>query len=407
MVRRFFTWFSQPGGFDRMGFDAAPAEAVVLRAIGVVYLVVFIATTISTRPHPSLHGKGIAIGLAGVAFVVCTVATQARRNTISQGQCAAWLLGLTAASAVLAALQPAGMWPAGMYFVAIVAPLMLDRATAIGLLTVSFVALAVVTATAGRHGPSFWVLVGAIPWFLVMRLMRGLREKRAELEASRVAEAQAAAEAERGRLAREMHDVLAHSLSALALQLESTRLLARDRGTDEQVTRSIDQAHHLAAQGLDEARRAIAAARGDQLPGPERLEALTSAFGGQSGIPVTLEVTGVAHELPPDARLALYRTAQEALTNIRRHAAPTRVAVQLDYRADATVLAVEDHGDLSAPQPESIDTGSGYGLTGMRERAELLGGRLTAEPTAGGFRVELVLPFEPAGSRPARAGSPG
>jgi signal transduction histidine kinase len=201
-----------------------------------------------------------------------------------------------------------------------------------------------------------------------------------------------------------MHDVLAHSLSALALQLESSRLLARDRGADADVVGALDRAHHLAASGLEEARRAIAAARGEELPGPERLEALTAAFTEQSGLPVQLTVSGEPRELAPDVRLAIYRTAQEALTNIRRHATPERVEVELSYRDEETILAVEDRGAANVPPPASPahSNGGGYGLTGMRERAELLGGHLVAEPTASGFRVELSLPASPAISASAR-----
>jgi signal transduction histidine kinase len=236
-----------------------------------------------------------------------------------------------------------------------------------------------------------------VPWFFVMRLMRRLRDEQSALEASQAAEARAAATAERGRLAREMHDVLAHSLSALALQLESSRLLARDRGTDAEIVDALDRAHHLAASGLEEARRAIAAARGEELPGPERLEALAAAFTEQSGLPVELNVSGEPRELASEVRLAIYRTAQEALTNIRRHATPKSVDVQLTYHDRQTILTVEDRGAANAPPPVSpVGSDGGYGLAGMRERAELLGGHLVAEPTASGFRVELSLPASPA-----------
>ena len=100
-----------------------------------------------------------------------------------------------------------------------------------------------------------------------------------------------------------------------------------------------------------------------------------------------MTVSGTPREPSSEAKLALYRTAQEALTNVRRHSASERVELTLDYAADGTTLTVSDHGD-SAPTMN----GSGYGLTGMRERAELLGGRLNAGPTDDGFRVELWLP---------------
>jgi signal transduction histidine kinase len=226
-----------------------------------------------------------------------------------------------------------------------------------------------------------------------MRLILVLRDQRDALANSKAAEATAAAAAERGRLAREIHDVLAHSLSALSLQLESTRLLAHQRGADPDVNRAIDQAHHLAATGLQDARRAVATARGDELPGPERLGVLAEAFGEQSGLPVQISTEGEPRQLAPDARLAVYRTAQEALTNVRRHATAERVEVNLSYLSEQTVLVVEDHAVPGAPPPVALGlAGSGFGLTGMRERAELLGGELIAEPTGDGFRVELRLP---------------
>ncbi len=176
-----------------------------------------------------------------------------------------------------------------------------------------------IVAAAGHDWSGAWsVLFTAVPWFLVMRVMQEFVKQRNALAASRAGEARAAAAAERGRLAREMHDVLAHSLSALALQLESTRLLAVDRGVDEEVTRAIGHAHQIAASGLADARRAIADARGDELPGPDRIGVLADAFEQQSGLSVAVEVRGQPRELAPDARLALYRTAQEALTNVRR-----------------------------------------------------------------------------------------
>jgi signal transduction histidine kinase len=373
-------WFTSSGFGPSDGRGTrAPVEAIFLRCLGLGYLTLFVVSTATTRPGPSLHGHGLVILIATIVFVVAALGTQPRRSEISTWHRVALLLVVTGASAVLAALQPNGIWQAGPYFIGVVAALRLERL--VGMLTLgsSLVVLVAVSAAEGRGGAAVSVMLGAVPWFLVIRLMREMREQHTV--------------AERGRLAREMHDVLAHSLSALALQLESTRLLARDRDVDEGVTRAIDQAHNLAARGLDEARRAIAAARGDELPGPERLGPLVEAFGEQSGLPVALEVTGEPRELAPDARLAVYRTAQEALTNVRRHASAERVDMQLDYRQEATVLVIEDHSIAGSPPPVGAKAGSGYGLTGMRERAELLGGRLLAEPTAEGFRVELWLPF--------------
>ena len=119
---------------------------------------------------------------------------------------------------------------------------------------------------------------------------------------------------------------------------------------------------------------------------------LADAFGQQSGLPVGVEVHGEPRELAPDARLALYRTVQEALTNVRRHAAAERVEIELSYFSESTVLVVEDRGEGRHASAARRSRGKGYGLTGMRERAVLLGGELLAKPTGNGFRVELRLP---------------
>ncbi|HEY3725833.1 MAG TPA: histidine kinase [Solirubrobacteraceae bacterium] len=391
MARSLTSWFTTANRFVSND-GRAPSEAIFLRGLGLAYLVVFLISSGTTKPHPGLHGRGLVVLVATIAFVAAALATQPRAE-LGESRRLALLAVVTVSSAVLAVVQPNGIWQAGAYFIGVVAAIRLERRTGLIALGVSLAVLVGVSALAGRGGGAISVVLGAVPWFLVMRLMRDARERHAELLASQAAEARAAAAAERGRVAREMHDVLAHSLSALALQLESTRLLARERGVDDEVTRGLDQAHHLAAGGLEEARRAIGAARGDELPGPERLGALAEAFGEQSGLPVSVEIRGDPRELAPDERLALYRTAQEALTNVRRHAAAERVRVQLEYGSQSTVLVVEDHAPDSVPPPVGLGLGgNGYGLTGMRERAELLGGELLAEPTSDGFRVELRLP---------------
>lgn len=371
----------------------APVEAIVLRTLGLVYLGVFLVDTFASRPHPALSGRG-AVVLAGLAaFVAFALASRSHRVGVPTWQRLAALAGVTAATAVLAAVQPSGIWAAGPYLVGIIAAFRLGRVAGAVTLAGSIAVVTVTAAIERRGGAPLSILLGAVPWFLVIRSMRTVRDQRDALAASQLAEATAATAAERGRLAREMHDVLAHSLSALALQLESTRLLARERGVDDDVSRAIDQAHHLAASGLQDARRAIATARGDELPGPERLSLLAESFGEQSGLPVEVQTDGEPRKLAPDARLAVYRTAQEALTNVRRHAAAERVHVKLSYLPGRTVLVVEDHSLPGTPPPVALGLlGNGYGLTGMRERAELLGGELIAEPTGAGFRVQLSLP---------------
>ncbi len=375
------------------GDGTAPLEAVAWRCTALVLLVAAVIATFATHPHPGLHGRDAVVLAAFVAFVAATIAAHPERADVSRRQVVLALLGVIVASGTLGAAQPHGIWIIGPYYVAIVAALKLDRRTAWLMLAAALTPFVLGYLVEGQAVGALGFLSGILPWFFAMRLLHYVSDQRDELKASREAEARAAAAAERGRLSREMHDVLAHSLSALALQLETTRLLARSRGVDEEVTQAVDRAHHLAVSGLDEARRAIATERGDELPGPERIGALADAFAEQSGLPVALEVHGEPRELAPEARLAVYRTAQEALTNVRRHATADRVAVELNYLPESTVLIVEDHAINGSPTPIAVSTnGGGYGLTGMRERAELLGGELLAAPTTHGFRVELRLP---------------
>jgi signal transduction histidine kinase len=377
------------------GDGTAPLEAVAWRVFGVVLLVASVVATFATHPRPGLHGRDAIVLAAFLWTVAAAIAAHPQRQNVSRRQVVLALLGVIIGSGVLGGEQPHGVWIIGPYYVAIVGALKLDRRTAWLMLGAALTPFLTGYLVKGQVVGALSFLSGIVPWFFAMRLLRYMADQRNALQASREAEARAAAAAERGRLSREMHDVLAHSLSALALQLETTRLLARSRGVDEEITQAVDRAHHLAASGLDEARRAIATERGDELPGPERIGALLDAFAEQSGLPVAIEVRGEPRELTPEARLAVYRTAQEALTNVRRHATAERVEVELTYLPGSTVLVVEDHAvNGSPPAILATPNGGGYGLTGMRERAELLGGELLAAPTSQGFRVELRLPTD-------------
>ena len=209
-----------------------------------------------------------------------------------------------------------------------------------------------------------------------------------EVQASRDAQVQAAALNERARIAREIHDVLAHTLAALTVQLEGARVMLAQRGSDPDALAAVERSLHLSKDGLEETRRAVSALRGDQIPGPAQFERLVDDFKRDTGTSARLELEGGPHGLSSEAQLALYRTAQEALTNIRKHASPDHVDISLRYQPASIQLVVQDHG--VAPNGQNPNTG--YGLIGMRERAELLGGTLDAHPTEDGFIVSLRLP---------------
>jgi len=216
--------------------------------------------------------------------------------------------------------------------------------------------------------------------------VRLLTSERAAMEAT----AQARVYAERQRLAREIHDILAHTLSAQIVQLEGARLLlARDAPADA-VRAQIEHAQRLAREGLEETRRAVHSLRDDARPLPDALRTLADAAGA------TLTVHGEPRPVEPESALALERTVQEALTNARKHAPGGAVSVTLVYGTDGYEVEVRDTGAADGHAPLA-GSGGGYGLAGMRERAELIGGELAAGPApvgadGRGYRVWLKIP---------------
>jgi signal transduction histidine kinase len=231
------------------------------------------------------------------------------------------------------------------------------------------------------------------------------------LRASQHAQAEAVALAERARLAREIHDVLAHALTGLVLTLDTMELLGRHPEEPEVVARMLEQVskgQRIAREGLADTKRAIAALRGDELPGPALLDQLVRETAAATGMHAELSVIGRSHGMSPEVGLTIYRTAQEALTNSAKYAGPAaQVQLTLTYAAETVELAVQDTragDDVAADDAAAGLTFGGYGLAGMRERAELLGGSLTAGPTDAGFALRLELPARPAaGPAVARA----
>ncbi|MFJ9899723.1 sensor histidine kinase [Streptomyces sp. NPDC091280] len=201
---------------------------------------------------------------------------------------------------------------------------------------------------------------------------------------ARAAEAESAALAERARIAREIHDVLAHSLSAQLVHLEAARLLI-ERGADrETILERVVAARGMARDGLAETRQALSALRGEMTPLEDFLNEIVATTAGAE-----VTVTGDRRQLPAEASQAVRRVAQEALTNVRKHAPGAKVLLQLEYGEHEVRLDVRDSGGSPG---ELTGAGGGYGLLGMRERAELLGGSLRAEPEEEGFVVTLKVP---------------
>lgn len=371
------------------------AMARLMRPLAFVAVALVEISGVRAKPRPGLTGDhlGILIALIGFAAGVLGVMRIRRGDAAAQ---APFFAVLVLSSAALVALQPKGPAFLGAFIAVAAATMRVGGPPGTAIVVLALVVLPV-AEIAGKDKSVFGALLqelGVIAFYVIARLARRLAEGQEEaerllrrLEETRDAQAHAAVLAERQRLAREMHDVLAHSLSGLALQLEGARLRAAGHD-DPALVEALERARHLARNGIDEARRAIGMLRDDELPGTERLPALVADFERDTGIPATITVDGETRALDSDARLTLFRTAQEALTNIRKHARPERVELRLAYETAGARLSVEDFGGRGPSPPN----GSGYGLTGMRERAELLGGTLAAEPTRDGFRVELWVP---------------
>ncbi len=417
-----------PGSSTLEALRAARDSRVVFQRRMLPFLVVIVGAVayFSARQAPrlGLHGAslGLSVGLAG--FVVGALGI--RQTMLSRPAAVRvygpFLIVLLLSSGLLLWVQPAGPGASGCIVAISVA--MAARAIpsrlgiALILVTIGAAAL-VITETASRQErhQGFTGFVGTVLSFgsiflyamVVWRFRQHDEQSQrllTQMEETRDAELRAAALAERQRLAREVHDVLAHSLSGLVVQLEGARLLALSDPADGRLAATIDRAHQLARSGLDEARRAIGMLRDDELPGPDKLAALARSFQADTGVPCRYAEAGNPVELRPAVRLALYRVTQEGLTNIRKHAHPERVEVRLDYLRDEVSLTVQDFqggsGGMGTPWPPGsggfrgvVPPGQysgGYGLTGMRERAELLGGTLTAAPTGCGFRVVLRVP---------------
>ncbi|MDH6626544.1 signal transduction histidine kinase [Streptomyces sp. LBL] len=233
-----------------------------------------------------------------------------------------------------------------------------------------------------------------------------LEERAARLEKEREAQSKVAVAAERARIARELHDVVAHNVSVMVVQADGAAYVL-DAAPD-QAKKALETISSTGRQALAEMRRLLGVLRtgeheegGEYVPQPdvEQIEDLVEQC-RSSGLPVDFKIEGTPRPLPSGVELTAYRIVQEALTNTRKHGGPNAGAsVRLVYFDDGLGLLVEDDGK-GAPhelyEEGGID-GRGHGLIGMRERIGMVGGTLDAGPRpGGGFRISALLPLKPA-----------
>lgn len=400
-----------------------------IQAMRLSGLAALVATIYAAEPHPGLHGRGLAISLVlGVATAawLALVAMDLRGHRIT-----APLAIMGVAGGLLAALQPNGPAIVVAAVACLAAGTNLGPRPSIPMAVASGAALAVAALFTGA--PSLAVLgflviigtalgMGLIRYEMVQRAVTA-EELLAQTRRAARAEAEAAALNERTRIAREIHDILAHSLGALAMQVEAAQaLLSQEEPDVVKALRCVERAGQLTRTGLTESRRAILALREDPGLLPDALAGLIGAEDGTAAdalagrtavteaqaaetaetatltarttLPArtTLTTRGEPRRLPPDATLALFRTAQEAVTNARKHAPGRPVSMELEFGDGEVVLEVVNQlADADTDRPLT-HSGAGVGLTGLRERAELAGGTLEAGAVGTEWRVRARVP---------------
>ena len=220
--------------------------------------------------------------------------------------------------------------------------------------------------------------------------VRGRQERIVELERDREREAAAAVADERRRIARELHDIIAHAVSVMVVQIGGARHAMRTQ--PDVAENSMQLAEAAGREALGEMRRLVGLMREEDsgtapMPGIAALPGLAERF-RRSGLPVTLDVDDAVADVAAGVDLTAYRVVQEGLTNVLKHAGPVPAAVRISHRGDRLEIDVRNGAGLS-PRGNR----SGHGLTGLRERVGLYGGRLEARPVDGGFALRVELPL--------------
>jgi signal transduction histidine kinase len=224
------------------------------------------------------------------------------------------------------------------------------------------------------------------------RVLRRWRIDQRRAQAALAEHAEAAAMRERARITKDIHDVLGHNLSMLAVQLETARVLLPRDSESSEARRQIESAGKLARHGLEELAEVVGTLRADAVPWLTRIGELIAAFERDTGVRCHLTVEGDDATVPADAQITAYRALQEALTNAHKHSSASEVRVHLRCTDEELGLCVVNDGVDPEHAPTRAAAGAGYGLDSTRERAELMGGSLEAGVVDGRYRLHLRLP---------------
>lgn len=391
---------SGPGPAPHRAPARRPFPAPDPRGLWLVAVAVIVAGALTVRPM-GLSGRGAAVTVLFVLNCVVLLARTLPEVDVPPRFAPYWLtFGIVAAAALIGVTSSGAGYLFAFFLAGHIGYRLETRPALVLALLCSLLCGGVLYF---RLGPGYHALPWAVGLATGLPVLAGIARRgrqraiRAVLAASESAERAARAEArtavltERGRIARDVHDVLAHSLAGINMQLELADALL-DTGDLAKVREANNKAHSLVRESLKQAQWTVHALREDALPLLESLTAMLESSGHHD----VLTVTGTAREVSARVTQNLLRIAQEALTNAARHAPGGEVAAELAFAASSTVLRIRNG---PAARAATVGAGSGMGLIGMRERVALLGGTITAGPVTegpdqGGWQVEAVIPYE-------------
>lgn len=373
-----------------LGLDALLAAVLTVAAVA--------GTSAQTTPDGYQHADALAYALAALAAVVLAVR---RRWPVP-----VFAVTLTASVAFAARGYPSGPALLALLLAVYTAASADTRARSlllglIAAVTLSAARLAFTQETLGHTSVNAISWIGAslfLGWAVANRraFVAEIRDRADRAERTREEEARHRVDAERLRIARDLHDAVAHGISAINVQAGVAAHLLDAQ--PEHAGQALETIKRLSKTALGELREILDVLRAvdasdarHPIAGLAQLESLISRT-REAGLDVAVEIDGERRELPLAVDLAAYRIIQEALTNVLRHAGHAPALVSLDYGAEEFALQIEDRGGPT-PSPAPFTDGAGYGLIGMRERTESLGGSFEAGHLAGGgFRVVATLP---------------
>jgi signal transduction histidine kinase len=400
-----------------------------VKVIRFIVLVIVLVTVPLSTPHLGEGARGIAIAvmlaISAVAWTIWNFVGDRPRAWL------AMLAVMAAAGGALAGISLLNAAVAVGFVVTISAGARLPAKLSVAIVAETVAAFLIAGLVSGTPPEALigWTagLIGLWALGLTRRayVLRAVEAEQALEQARRAhaAETQAAALAERARIAREIHDVLAHALAAVSVNLQAAEGLldaVPGKGPElAKVVECVERAGALTKEGMAETRRAILALRDDSAGAPagyasrasgrptgdtadpsgppaerltHRLRALVDEHRAAGDTAVELTVAGTPRPLGSERALTVYRTAQEALTNARKHAPGQPVNLTVMYTHRDMTLLVSNPLPPTGTEGPLADAGTGYGLTGLRERAALADGTLTAAPEDGQWKVRLTLP---------------